>query len=247
MNFSKKLKFLINSNVKNESIVLQKLIDSFYNQNDIDYNINSNDILVIIGGSTHIYFEKREKYCVLAVPHNSIDFTALIAVIEHVYSLIDNHFSIPDYWFYMHDTCMLGPSFFTLLKPYIHDLYINHYDMKPLTYSKSMNIGIYKYNFLLNDKSYFLELRSHNYPSMEEVQYLKKKGVQIEDFAFQKQNSYHHSFTPCTMSDRIVNMEDKRIIYEKSTTLRITEYFPILDFYKYKANWELKYIYDLNP
>ena len=89
MTHSQKLKFLINSNVKNEHIVLNKLINSFYNQNTNDYIIENTDILVVFGGADRIYFEKRDKYCVLGVQHNSIDFTALIAVIEHIFSLID--------------------------------------------------------------------------------------------------------------------------------------------------------------
>ncbi len=250
MSHSHKLKFLINSNKNNEHIVLNKLINSFYNQNANDYIIENTDILVVLGGSSHIYFEKRDKYCVLGIPHNSIDFTALIAVIEHVYTLIDHNFLIPDYWFYLHDTCELGPSFLKLLKPHIDTLYLYNYCIKPLTYIKSMNIGIYKYTFLLNKKNMILQLRSSDYQNNDQIQYFKKLGVSAEDFLFKydyDEHSYKHSFTPHYMNDRIINLEDKKIIYENSNTLRITEYFPVLDFYKYKANWELKNIYDLNP
>ncbi len=250
MSHSTKLKFLINSNVKNEHIVLNKLIDSFYNQNTNDYIVENTDILVVLGGSDKNFFEKRTKYCVLGVTHNSIDYTAFIAIIEHIYSLIDNHFVIPDYWFYLHDTCELGPSFLKLLRPHVDTLYLYNYCIKPLTYSKSMNIGIYKYTFMLNKKDLFLQLRSKDYPSQEEIQYFKKLGVNAEDFIFKydyDEHSYKHSFTPQHISDRIVDIEDKKIIYENSNTLRITEYFPVLDFYKYKANWELKKVYDLNP
>lgn len=122
--------------------------------------------------------------------------------------------------------------------------------MKLLTHSKNMNIGIYKYIFLLNHKMLFLQLCSKDYPNNGEVKYLKNIGINAEDFIFKydyDEHSYKHSFTPQNMNDRIVNLEDTKIIYENSNTLRITEYFPILDFYKYKANWKLKKIYELNP
>lgn len=250
MSHSTKLKFLINSNKNNEHIVLNKLINSFYNQNTNDYIIENTDILVIFGGCDKIFFEKRQKYCVLGVTHNSIDFTALIAVIEHIYSLVDNNFLLPDYWFYLHDTCELGPSFLKLLRPHVDTLYLYNYYTKPLTYSKSMNIGIYKYTYLFNKKNVLLQLKTSDYPSIEEVQYFKKIGVQFEDIIFKDdydESGYKHSCTPQNFKDRYVDFENKKIIYDNSNVLRITEYFPVLDFYKYKANWELKNIYDLNP
>jgi hypothetical protein len=254
MNQNHKLKFLINSNYKNHHVVLDKLIQSFYHQSYKDSLITNNDILVVLGGAQRIYFEKKEKYCVLEVPHNSIDFTALIAVIEHIYTLIDHNFSIPDYWFYLHDTCELGFHFLLLLQPHIQKLYKTNCNTKPLTYIKSMNIGIYKYNFLMNIKNNILTLRSKNNPSYEEIQSLKKYGVIVEDYIFYQDKDQQtkdskkmcNSFMPNEYMDRTI-LGNPSIIYNDSNILRITEYFDQLDFYKYKANWELKETYLLDP
>ena len=239
------LKFLINSNVKSAPIVLERLINSFYNQS---LPITNDLILVVLGGSSNIYFKRESQYCVLGVPHNSIDFTALIGVIEHIYTFVDHGFKIPDYWFYIHDTCELGKDFLQLLKPHIRNLYIDDVNIKPLTYIKSMNIGIYKYLFLLNHKDHILKYRSHNHPTYEQIQYLKHVGVSIEDFIFQfEQNqNQNQSFMLPHKIDRMVLGESK-MIYENSTIMRITEYFDQLDLYKYKANWELKNVYILDP
>lgn len=244
------IKFLINSHIKNKDIVLNKLINSFTLN-----NIHKEDILVVFGNSDRIFFEKNNFYNILGVPHNSIDFTALIAVIEHVYSLIDNNFSIPDYWFYLHDTCELGKDFITLFNKYLENINLNNINTLPLTYYKSMNMGLYKYTFLLNNKNTIFQLRSHNHPFNEEIQHLKKIGVFKEDFIFylNKENIknnkiFQNSFSNNNDKDRIIfNNQLPQIIYENSNILRIIEYFPNIDFYKYKANWELKEYYILDP
>jgi hypothetical protein len=246
------IKFLINSNIKNKDIVLPKLIDSF-----ILNKIVPENILVVFGGCDKIFFQKNNHYSILGVTHNSIDFTALIAVIEHVYSLIDNNFSIPDYWFYLHDTCELGASFHSFLENYIFTLDSN-VNTIPLTYYKSMNIGLYKYTFLLNHKNKIFELRSYNHPSIEQIEYFKNIGVMKEDFIFYLDknnimytnniNIFNISFTQHNNKDRLLlHNALPSIIYENSKILRITEYFSSLDFYKYKANWELKEKYTLDP
>lgn len=238
-----KIKYVINSNQKNRHI-LNKLIDSLR-----ENHIVCEDILVVFGGSSHIYIEQREHFYELGVQHNSIDFTALIGVIEHVYSLVDHGFQLPDYWFYLHDTCEVGATFATQLSEGIKNI---NYNCKPLTHSKSMNIGLYKYIFLLNHKDRILKLRSSNHPSDEEVQHLKRLGIKYEDFIFFMEMGegswypFQHAFVPATSKDRTwVSAPEK--IYPESHVLRITEYFEVLDFYKYKANWELKAIYTLDP
>ncbi len=228
-----KVKFLINSTLQNQPI-LSRLIHSLQKN-----HIPPEDILVVFGNSSHIYIQKNVDYYELGVLHNSIDFTALIGVIEHVYSLVDHGFTLPDYWFYLHDTCEVGETFYQKLISSINDC-----DTKPLTYKKSMNIGLYKYIFLLNHKDRILKMRSSNHPSKEEVQHWKRIGVSYEDFIFQSSsNAFLPPEQPC---DR-TSVSAPSIIYPNSSVLRITEYFQELDFYKYKANWELKREYILDP
>ena len=252
MDYSNKIKFLINSTKKNIDVVLEKLITSFYEQNSQNFIIKNTDILVVVNDCDEISFKKCDKYCILYVKHNSIDFTALIAVIEHIYSLIDNDFEIPDYWFYMHDTCKLGSNFLNLLETYIEKLYNYNLNTLSLTYVKSMNIGIYKYNYLLNKKNIVLNLRSQDNPPMSQIQELKKVGVALEDILFKNDDYRLHFFDYINsmmyphLHDRTYVSEPKNI-YEKSDIKRIEEYFANIDFYKYKANWELKKEYILDP
>lgn len=250
LNIMTNIKFLINSNIKNKDIVLPKLINSF-----ILNKIVPENILVVFGGCDKIFFSKEDNYSILGVTHNSIDFTALISVIEHVYSLIDNNFSLPDYWFYLHDTCELGESFYSFFHNYMNIIDVN-FNTIPLTYCKSMNIGLYKYTFLLNNKNKLFELRSFDFPQFSQIEYLKKLGVLKEDFIFYLDNNrlevnnkcFKNSFIHTSTKDRILlNNGNSSIIYNNSKIYRITEYFSSLDFYKYKANWELKENYTLDP
>jgi hypothetical protein len=234
-----KVKFLINSTLQNQPI-LSRLIHSLHKN-----HILPEDILVVFGNSSHIYIQKNPDYYELGVTHNSIDFTALIAVIEHVYSLVDHGFSLPDYWFYLHDTCEVGETFYQKLFTCTHS-FTN--DVKPLTYKKSMNIGLYKYLFLLNHKDRILKMRSSNHPRQEEVQHWKRAGVSYEDFIFHiSSSSFSYSFIPSSQPHDRTSVSAPSIIYPNSSVLRITEYFQELDFYKYKANWELKEQYILDP
>ena len=133
----------------------------------------------------------------------------------------------------------------------------SNFNTIPLTYYKSMNMGLYKYTFLLNNKNKIFELRSFDFPQFNQIEYLKKLGVLKEDFIFYLDNNnrlevnnkyFKNSFIHTSTKDRLLlNNGLPSIIYNNSKIYRITEYFSSLDFYKYKANWELKENYTLDP
>ncbi len=217
--FQNKLKFLINSNTKNFACTFPKLIASF------PETVSNEDILVVIGNSDKVAFTKCERFCKLEVQHNSVDYTAFIALIEED-SLIKSNFVIPEFWFYLHDTCELGKDFISKLSSFLPALTKN----KSVTLFPSMNLGVYKHDFFFKDTQILLSKRSSNNPLYDEVYKLKCDCVTTEDFLFKIEND-----TPFTGNVKGMKGTGPRNIYYGVP--RITEYYEVLDLYKYKANW----------
>ena len=155
----------------------------------------------------------------LVVPHNSIDFTGMIAILENDFlqeKLVNSII------FYTHATAEFGPNFFNLFKPHFTQM---------LTRKPSMNIGTYEYNKLQSIKSFILNFKSSDYPSREEIIELKLNAIKQEDIIFtilKVDNVY------CEKNK--IKIEPPSDVYNTGTQ-RITEYYTTLDFYKFKANW----------
>ncbi len=218
--FENKLKFLINSNTKNFLYTFPKLIESF------PQSVSNEDILVVVGNSDAVAFTKCERFCKLEVQHNSVDYTAFIALIEENDLLIKSNFVIPEFWFYLHDTCELGKDFIPKLSTFVPSFTKN----KSVTLFPSMNLGVYKHSFFFKDPQILLSKRSSNKPSYDEVYQLKVGCVKTEDFLFKIENDI-----PFTGNVKGVKGVGPRRIYKG--VARITEYYEVLDLYKYKANW----------
>lgn len=76
-----------------------------------------------------------------AVPHNSIDFTAMIHIVEN-----PDLFRDVRTWFYLHDTISVGTAFWVKMEPYCNGI---PSCAVPLTRSEaSCNIGLYDPQFL---------------------------------------------------------------------------------------------------
>lgn len=176
-------------------------------------NFNLEDTLLVIGGAGVTSLSRVGGTWTLRVLHNSIDFTALIAVVEHD-QLVRN--SLGDIWsyFYVHDTVVLGPQFSKRLKrfgdstsrrlrlwessilwqcgpaemqKYRHATSTDpHSSSVPLLYGPSMNIGLYLRQDLLHRRctARLRGLRSSDAPSKEELVLLKAKGQSREDDLF---------------------------------------------------------------
>ena len=213
------VKFLINSNTKNFIYTFPKLIDSFPD------SVPKEDILVVVGNSDKVAFTVCDRFCKLEVQHNSVDYTAFIALIEEN-TLISKHITIPEFWFYLHDTCELGKEFIPKLSSFIPSFTKN----KSVTLFPSMNLGLYKHDFFFKDPQILLSKRSSNNPPEEEVYQLKIGCVATEDFLFKIENDI-----PFTGNVKGVKGTGPRRIYNGVS--RITEYYEVLDLYKYKANW----------
>lgn len=217
--FENKLKFLINSNIKNFEVTFPKLIHSFPSE------VSNQDILVVVGNSDKVKFSVCDKYCKLEVKHNSVDYTSLIAVVENN-DILSKHFVLPEFWFYLHDTCECGKDFLPKLTHFIPHLTKN----KSLTLFPSMNLGVYKHSFLFTHSIELLLKRSSDNPPYDEVYKLKCGCVSDEDFLFKIENDI-----PFTGVTKGVKLTRPQSIYHGAK--RITEYYEVLDLYKYKANW----------
>ena len=183
--------------------------------NSIPTNIS---VILVTQGIDNIKLIKN-NIINLSVPHNSIDFTGIIAILENKFLQEKLLNSII---FYTHATTEFGPDFFNLFKPQSTQM---------LTRKPSMNIGTYEYNKLQSIKSFILNFKSSDYPPLEEILKLKLNAIKQEDIIFTKlkvDNVY------CEKNK--IKIKNPTDVYNTGTQ-RITEYYTTLDFYKFKANW----------
>lgn len=183
--------------------------------NSIPSNIS---IILVTQGIDNITLIKN-NIINLAVPHNSIDFTGIIAILENNFlrgKLVNSII------FYTHATAEFGLNFFNLFKPESTQM---------LTRNPSMNIGTYEYNKLQSIKSFILNFKSSDYPSNEEILELKLNAIKQEDIIFtilKVDNVY--------CENNKIKIKNPSDVYNTGTQ-RITEHYTTLDFYKFKANW----------
>jgi hypothetical protein len=117
----------------------------------IDCGINKDDIHVFNAG-----FSKYSKGIVNGITyhnldHNSFEYSPLIEICEKEL--------VSEYWFLIHDTCKVGEKFKELL--------YNIPEEKPvkmaLKIRPSMSIGLYSYNYLLENKHKLLHIKNSDY------------------------------------------------------------------------------------
>lgn len=218
-----KLNIVINSYKDNE-IALTKLISSL--KKSPDYK--KFPIYVFIGGYYDISTPLKsynENITYIKCNHNSIDFTGLIGIMEF---FPQND----EYYFYLHDTCMVGPNFLDN----ISKINLNNVSSLRLKEYPSMNIGIYSNKLIHNNKSTLLELKNTD---PNKTQEFKKKGVDMEDIIFRNDPN-----------NKLINNKDNSLYVDgpfdiyKTGIPRIIEYYD-LDLFKLKANWKIKDQYEL--
>jgi hypothetical protein len=210
---------LIGSQV-NGKVALDILVKSFGN----NHNMNT---LIVIGGSTEVQpCEKiRNNIYVSHVKHNSIDYTALIAVLEHLTTITKVMNFEPTTWFFMHDTCEF--TNFDLFEQICR----KNNETIPLLKYVSMNMGIYTQHDILSQKDVIMKFRSTDNPKDNELINLKRNAMKTEDFLFKLLNVRHKS-----LSSKI-NAKEGFHVYPGSNVKRIVELFPQIGFQKYKANY----------
>ena len=212
------IKFAISSHINYVESTESKLINSLLNS-----GVNVNDIYTFIGGYdvSSGYNKLDGETHRFSVPHNSMDFTGLISVIE-----LDIE---SDFWFLIHDTCYVGGNFYNTIKNFNYE----NVDYVALTFDTSMNMGSYRWSYIQEKKEQILTYKNID---DNDLQSFKKRLIDEEDvFIKPKTHSY------CKDNRKTEGPYD----YYKNNTQRIIEYFPTIDLFKIKANWQIKPFYEI--
>ena len=134
------IKFIINTYINQNKYIYEKLIKSLINN-----NIDPKNIYLVIGGCENTS-SKVDLINYHYVQHNSYDHTGLIDIIDKKL--------ISDYWFVLHDTCSVGPNFYSKL------LKKSFYEHNPILEEGWLNMGLFSQNFIEENKKYILSLRN---------------------------------------------------------------------------------------
>lgn len=211
------MRIVINSHIRSNR-ALTHLLDSM----KVPEEFREFEIIVVIGGhydiqNYELYKEDDiENVSFIKANHNSIDFTGLIMLAEL------NYTNENDYFFYMHDTCKIGPDFYKKLKA----IYLNNVSTMRIHKNSSMNMGIYSQKVINHFKNFLLD--NKNSDELKLMEY-KRKGIGNEDFIFLNDpNTF-------TIGDWNGWIHTDPIDYYKTGTMRIVEYHPELDMYKIKG------------
>lgn len=127
--------------------------------------------LVVYGNSNKTQISQKNSTIHLQVKHDSIDFTGIIAVVDH-FSRLSNIFRF-DRIFYMHDTMLIHNR-----SAFLRSLdYYSQVRTCSLQMGQSMNIGIYSVRDLFRSTSTLRTLRGRDNSTVEERLKLKIKGA----------------------------------------------------------------------
>lgn len=194
----------------------------------ISAGIDPNDIHVFCAGHDKFTSEKTQLYHYHTVDNNSYEYTPLIAIVE--YNLET------EYWFLIHDTCKVGSKF----KELLYSIPQSKPEKIALTYKPSMSIGSYRYDYLLTMKDKLMSIKNQDY-SKEALQEWKNWGVDAEDYILWQSDPKPALYSPNVGNTYWSRMQriNKENWYGTSTN-RLVEYFPPLDLFKNKSNWERK-------
>jgi len=210
------MKIVINSHIKGK-IALEHLLESMRALEEF----SQYQIIIMVGGYYDIdnyEIEIIDNLKYIKCNHNSIDFTGLITLMELYHS------NESEYYFYMHDTCKVGPNFFKKLAA------IDLTDISTIRINGwcSMNIGIYSQKKINEFKNFLLTKKN-----TDETRVLEFKSVNPqEDYIF------HNDSNNKTLENYYSTHHTEPVDYYKTGTMRVVEYYPHIDIYKIKANWE---------
>jgi hypothetical protein len=186
----------------------------------INSGIDSRDIFVFEGGHHKRNIIQKDEYTLIQTDHDSFEFTGLIDIVEYEIE--------SDYWFNIQDTCKVGLDF----KKLLYNIPKNFPDKIALRHINSMNIGSYKYSYLMKHKNKLMKIKNQDY-SEKKLKKLKEWTIVCEDYILYKLlDSETFKYNE--------NISDYIIIDEPSwygENKRIIEFYPQLDLYKAKANY----------
>ena len=195
-----------------ESLVRCEGIDGFKN------------VIAVIGGHDTYSVGKRGVFTIVHVPHNSIDFTGLLTVLDTTELQHDSYF-------YIHDTTVAGPRFAQRV------LGLPDTTTSASFRFPSMNIGLYSHALLEDSKTLLETFRNTDESRAQEA---KRRCVDMEDCVFRSNRTHQFLST----EPPLVQAEPTE--YYGTGVLRRVEYYPTMDLYKIKANWYVKPTYELS-
>lgn len=210
------VKFLINTTkwCDYDTIVLPTLITSLRAQ------VSNDDIVVVMGDCNTEEVTTETDYTLVKVKHNSMGFTGLIGVVNNQ----SNLGTLPDVWFYMHDTCNVGPNFISSLSSKtLSD------DIRLIWNIKGL--GIYRNSTLVSNNALLNSLKSNDNPSLGENRTNKHISVNYNDIIYKNINSTTNLTT-------YYEVLEKTKVYGNTGVYRETIHLPDLDFYKYNSNYK---------
>lgn len=192
-------------------------------------SIEPHEIYVFEGGHEERWWEIKDGITHIRVTHNSFDYTALIDIVENDIK--------SDYWFLLHDTCVAGPDFGRLAR----DLPEGEPFAAAMlgSYPGTMNIGAYRYDYLMENKDLLLSVRNDDI-SPEGIRAGKEQALQLENRFLGEAPRYH----PELFSDDLTVGAPSP--YTEHGVRRNIRYFRNLDLYKFQANYgQLPRVIDL--
>jgi hypothetical protein len=187
--------------------------------------VKPSEIVVINGGWEASLEDEFNGSRMVLTRQNSIDLTALIEVVEREIN--------SEYWFLLHDTCIAGPSF----KELVYDVPANCPQKVALRSHPSMNIGLYKMEYLMTNQAHLLQAKNLDH-SPAAIQYWKRWAVINEDHML-----WNVPATPTHVYHQHLHPPDGYILHPDEDVygtgkIRRMEYFPQLDLLKAKSNWQ---------
>ena len=184
------------------------------------YLENKNNFLFIVGASS----EEKIEDNIIYTKTNSLDFNAMIYLLKNPDIIKEDKF------FYTHDTCDFGPNFINLLGSKMKQLENARLFIQA---QESAYVGIYTKQKIKDFEKQIMSFYNTKHSS-ETLNYLKTMVIHNESFILRS--------SPFLCKYR--NVSGPSDIYNNGVP-RISEYFPELDYYKFKANWFLKSNYEL--
>ena len=210
------MKVIINSNIRNIETTLKKI-----NEGGI-LDKNPAVFCFIVGGSAEPIDVGYGN--VFFTDVNSFDLTGLIYLIEKDYNLCGD-----ESFFYTHDTCFFGERFLDLLGK------INLKEARLFEGANcSMHMGVYNKDIIEKHKREILKFRNTS-SDVSILNAIKDSLIHNESFVLGDSGFLTRQRLPL----------ETKCVYNNNVP-RLVEYFPELDFYKFKANWHAKQNYEMN-
>jgi len=207
--------FLINSNKNYYQVTTPILIKSL-----VASGVKKQNIVVVVGACESEMTKTIDSVEHHMVNHDSVDMTSFIYVVEH-----DVNF---DSFFYLHDTCEVGKSFYGD----VVGLLEKHKPIKCMRLKKgaSMNIGWYNVKYVKEHKNRIIDQKNLDI-SNKGLQDAKHKAVNEEDLVFNLIGGKVSKFT--TRGPILIKVDE---LYGKSSKRRC-EFYDEINLKKYKRNW----------